>query len=208
MSEVKYCLTHLHSPGTFHGKVKVVNPADVKGLKVRSANATIGRLVTELGGTNVQVSAPESREAMERGVADVITFPWDSILLFGIDKVAKQHLDAPLYATVFNWVINKSVYDRLSAAQKKAVDDHCSSEWAEKVAAHWAEREDAGREKIKAMSGHTVSVPTPADMDAWRKVSEPLVKDWSKDVAAKGQDADAVLNELKAEIAKRGAAAM
>jgi hypothetical protein len=45
-------------------------------------------------------------------------------------------------------------------------------------------------------------------MDAWRKVSEPLVKDWSKDVAAKGQDADAVLNELKAEIAKRGAAAM
>ena len=208
MSEVKLCLTHLHSPGTFHGKTKVVAPEDVKGLKVRSANATIGRLVTHLGGTNVQVSAPESREAVERGVADVITFPWDSILLFGIDKAAKQHLDAPLYATVFNWVINKGVYEKLSATQKKAIDDHCTSEWAEKVATRWADQEDSGREKIKAMSDHTVTVPTPAQLDAWRKAAEPLTKDWAKDVTAKGLNPDAIMGELQAEIKKRNAAAM
>ncbi len=44
---------------------------------------------TRLGGQPVQVSAPEAREALERGVADAITFPWGPILLFGIDKSAK-----------------------------------------------------------------------------------------------------------------------
>ena len=48
-------------------------------------------------GTNVQASAPEARDALERGVADEITFPWGSVCLFGIDKVVKYHMDVPLY---------------------------------------------------------------------------------------------------------------
>jgi TRAP-type C4-dicarboxylate transport system substrate-binding protein len=207
MADVKVCLTHLHSPGTFHGKTKVSRPDDLKGMKVRSANATIGRLVTLAGGTNVQVTAPEAREAMERGVADLITFPWDSILIFGIDKAAKFHMDAPLYVTVFNWVINKGVYERMSAAQKKAVDDHCTSEWAEKVAAGWAEREDQGRDKIKALAGHTVYEIGPADLEAWRKLAEALTREWAADVEKRGLKAEAVLEELKSEAHKRNAAA-
>ena len=58
-------------------------------MKIRPAHATIAAFVTQLGGTNVQASAPESREALERGVADAITFPWGSVPLFGIDKVTK-----------------------------------------------------------------------------------------------------------------------
>ena len=54
-------------------------------------------MVTALGGTNVQASAPEARDVLERGVADAITFPWGSIILFGIDKVVKYHMDVPLY---------------------------------------------------------------------------------------------------------------
>jgi TRAP-type C4-dicarboxylate transport system substrate-binding protein len=73
-------------------------PTDLKGVKMRPAQSTIGEMVTMLGGTNVQASAPESRDALERGVADAITFPWGSIFLFGIDKVVK-HMDVPLYTT-------------------------------------------------------------------------------------------------------------
>ena len=64
-------------------------PDDIRGMKVRPANATMGAFVTLLGGTNVQASAPEAREVLERGVADAITFPWQSIILFGIDKVVE-----------------------------------------------------------------------------------------------------------------------
>jgi TRAP-type C4-dicarboxylate transport system substrate-binding protein len=199
-------LVHLHDPGTFHAKFKITTPADLKGRKIRPAHATMGRLVTMAGGTNVQVSAPEAREALERGVAEAITFPWDSILLFGIDKAVKFHMDVPLYVTTFAWVMNKASYDRLSAPQKKAIDSHCTPEWAEKVASPWADREAAGREKIRGLSGHTVYTLSPADLEAWRKLAEPLTKEWAADVEKKGFKADEVMGELEAELQSRNAA--
>ena len=88
----------MHDYGSFHSKTKkIVVPADIKGMKIRPAHATIATLVTTLGGTNVQASAPEVRDIIEKGVAEAVTFPWGSIPLFGIDKVTKYHMNAPLY---------------------------------------------------------------------------------------------------------------
>jgi len=56
---------------------------------------------------------------LERGVADAITFPWNSMFLFGIDKVVKFHMDVPLYTTTFVYAMNQARYDGMSAAQKK-----------------------------------------------------------------------------------------
>ena len=72
-------------------------PADIKGMKIRPAQGTIAEMVTLLGGTNVQAAAPEVRDVLEKHVADAVTFPWGSIVLFGIDKVTKYHMDVPLY---------------------------------------------------------------------------------------------------------------
>ena len=80
-------------------------------------------------------SAPEVRDILESGVADAITFPWGSLVLFGIDKVTKYHMDVPLYVTTFAFVFNKDKYDEMSAAQKKVIDDHCTNEWAARSAA-------------------------------------------------------------------------
>ena len=91
MKDVKFCLAFIHSPSSFHSRAKkIVVPDDVKGMKIRPAHATMASFVTLLGGTNVQASAPEAREVLERGVADAITFPWGSILLFKIDSVTKS----------------------------------------------------------------------------------------------------------------------
>ena len=120
MADVHYCLTFAHDPGTFHStKKKIVVPGDVKGMKVRPANATIARFISLLGGTNVQASAPESRDVLEKGVAEAITFPWGSIVLFGIDKVTKYHVDSAFYVTEQGWVINKGKYEALSAGAEE-----------------------------------------------------------------------------------------
>ena len=44
-------------------------------MNVRPANATMAAYVSELGGQVFQVSAPEARDALERGIADALTFP-------------------------------------------------------------------------------------------------------------------------------------
>src|SRR5437868_6150545 len=80
MQDVKFCLAFVHDPGSFHSKAKKITvPGDIKGMKIRPAHATIATWVQQLGGTNVQSSAPEVRDILDKGVADAVTFPWGSV---------------------------------------------------------------------------------------------------------------------------------
>jgi TRAP-type C4-dicarboxylate transport system substrate-binding protein len=207
MKDVKFCLAFLHDPGTFHSKAKKITvPGDIRGMKIRPAHATIASWVTQLGGTNVNASAPEVRDVIEKGVAEAVTFPWGSIPLFGIDKVTKYHMEAPLYVTTFAFVFNKATYGQMSAGQKKVIDDHCTNEWSGKVAGPWADFEHEGIKKLKADSAHEVYTITDAQLAEWRKSAEPLEKTWADNVKKAGGDPAAIMKDLKASLAKYNAA--
>jgi TRAP-type C4-dicarboxylate transport system substrate-binding protein len=203
MKDVKFCLAFLHDPGTFHSKTKkIVVPADIKGMKIRPAHATMATFVTSLGGTTVRASAPEVRDIIDKGVADAVTFPWGSVPLFGIDKVTKYHMNVPLYVTTFVMAFSPSTYNQMSAKQKKVIDDHCTNEWALKIASPWADFEHAGIAKIKAEAGHEVYDITSQQLAEWRKAAEPLHKTWADHVKKAGGDPDTIMKELKAQLAK------
>jgi TRAP-type C4-dicarboxylate transport system substrate-binding protein len=208
MKDVKFCLGFVHDYGSFHSRTKkIMSPGDIKGMKIRPAHATMAALISQLGGTNVQSSAPEVRDIIEKGVADAVTFPWGSIPLFGIDKVTKYHMNTPLYVTSFAWVMNQRVYDNMSPMQKKAIDDHCNTEWALRVAAPWADYERAGVVKLQGdtASGREVYTISDAQIGEWRKAAEPVTKVWADGARKAGVDPDAVLAELKASLTKYNA---
>src|SRR3984893_15357255 len=208
MKDVKFCLAFIHSPSSFHSRTKkIVVPDDVKGMKIRPADDTIANFVTQLGATNVQSSAPEVRDIIERGVADAVTFPWGSLVLFGIDKVTKYHMDAPLYVTTFAFVMNKDKYNQMSAMQKKAIDNNCSTEAAGRVGEPWGKFEDAGVDKIRAMEGHEVYKLTPEEAGEVKEAPEPLVKALGEGVRKNGTDPDAAMTELRAALTKYSALA-
>ena len=201
MKDVKFCLAFVHDPGGVHARKKIIAPGDLRGLKVRPAQATIAELVTSLGGTNVQASAPEVRDMLDRGVANAVFFPWGSVVLFGIDKVTKYHLDAPLYTTTFAWVMNKAKYEAMSPAQKQVIDNHCTTQWAERVAGPWADFEYAGREKIRNEAGHEVDTLTENELAQWRAAGEPLKAKWAANAAKTGIDPEAAFKAFRAAIA-------
>jgi TRAP-type C4-dicarboxylate transport system substrate-binding protein len=205
MKDTKLCFAFIHDPGSIHGKKKIMVPGDLNGVKVRPAQSTIGEMVKLFGGTNVQASAPESRDAIERGVADEIAFPWGSIFLFGIDKVVKYHIDVPLYTTVFTYNINLAKYNSMSVAQKKIIDDHCTPEWASKVTDPWTDFEANGRTKMKALPDHEVYKLTPEQLAEWKKGVEPLHASWIAAVKKAGGDAEAIDADLKAMLKKHDA---
>src|SRR5437588_4704408 len=206
MKDVKYRLAFIHSPSSFHSRTKkIVVPEDVKGMKIRPAHATMANFVTLLGGTNVQSSAPEVRDIIERGVADAVTFPWGSLVLFGIDKVTKYHMEAPLYVTTFAFVMNKDKYNQMSDRHDKAIDDNCSTEAAGRVGEPWGKFEDAGVDKVRAEPGQELYKLTAEQTALWRKASEPLVKTWADNVRKTGVDPDAAMADLKASLAKYNA---
>ena len=203
MKDVKFCFAFMHDPGTFHLRSKkIVVPADVKGMKIRPAHATMATFVTLLGGTLVQSSAPEVRDIIEKGVADGVIFPWGSIPLFGIDRVTKYHMDVPLFTTPFAFVFNKAVYGQMSAAQKKVIDEHCTNEWAGKVAAPWADFEHAAIDKLKSDPAHKVYSISEQQLAEWRKAVQPLTSTWAENVKKVGINPEAVMKELKEALAK------
>ncbi|MCO6188557.1 TRAP transporter substrate-binding protein [Rhizobium sp. L1K21] len=205
MSDVHVCMAFLHDTGTIHSTKPVQVPADMKGMNVRPGNATMGRFVSLLGGSSVQVSAPEAREVLARGAADAITFPWGSIYLFGINEVTKHHIDMPLYTTTFVMAVNKAAYEGMPDDERKVFDDHCTSEWAQKVAEGWANWEAAGRDKAKSESDQIVYEPTESDMALWHEAAAPLMDDWRKEVTDAGYDPDAVYNALVGNLKAEGA---
>lgn len=202
MKDTKLCFAFIHDPGALHGKKKILLPTDLNGVKVRPAQSTIGEMVKMFGGTNVQASAPEARDAIERGVADEITFPWGSIFLFGIDKVVKYHMDVPLYTTVFTYNINLAKYNSMSDAQKKVIDDHCTPEWASKVTDPWTEFEANGRTKMKALPGHEVYQLTADQLAEWKKAVKPLHDSWAEAVKKAGGDPEKIAADLQATLKK------
>jgi TRAP-type C4-dicarboxylate transport system substrate-binding protein len=175
-------------------------PADIKGMKVRPAQATVAAWVTLLGGTNVQASSTEVRDVLEKGVAESVTFPWGSVPLLGVDKVTKYHMDAPLATVMFQWLMSPRTYAAMSAAQKKVIDDHCTTEWAGKFADPWAEFEHAGLAKMKAEPGHEVYTISDAQLGEWKASAEPLRKQWADNVRKGGNDPDAIMKELNGSL--------
>ena len=207
MKDVRYCLAFAHDPGTFHfTKKKVVSPTDMSGVKFRPPNAVIANWMRTLGATNVQASAPEIRDVLEKGVAEGAGSPWGSLGLFGIDKVTNVHIDAPIYISEQVWVLNKAKYDAMSPAQKKVMDAHCSSDASLKIATPWADFESGGKAKLKAMPGQDIYTLTPEQIAAWRKSAEPIVANWEADVKKAGHDPKAILDDLKKTVASRNAA--
>jgi TRAP-type C4-dicarboxylate transport system substrate-binding protein len=191
MKDVKYCLA-------FHSREKkILVPADLVGMKIRPAQAAVALLISSIGATNVQAAAPEVRDVLGKGVADAVTFPWGSIVLFGIDKVTKFHMEVPLYTTGFVWVMNPGAYAAMSKSQQQVIDDHCNRSWAERIAGPWADFEHEGIAKLKAEAGHEVYTLTASQLDDWRVASEPVVQKWAIAVRKTGADPEAVLKGLK-----------
>ena len=155
MKDVHYCFSFILDPLTWHSSnKKIVVPGDIKGMKMRPSQGTVAAWVTLLGGTNVQASATEVRDVIEKGVAEAVTFPWGSVPLLGVDKVTKYHMDAPLHTVTFQWLMSPKTYNAMSASQKKVIDDHCTTEWAAQFA------DPVGRLRARAVSPR--SRPCPA----------------------------------------------
>ena len=201
MKDVHYCFSFVLDPVAWHSsKKKIVVPADIKGMKVRPAQGTIAAWVTQLGGTNVQSSAPEARDILAKGVADAITFPWGSMLLFGIDKVTKYDMDEPLGSVMFQWLMNPATYAAMSDRQKQIIDRHCTSQWAARFADPWVDFEHGGLAKLKAEPDHEVYKISDEQLAEWRKSAEPLKQKWANDVKKAGGDPDAIWNDLQASL--------
>ena len=204
MKDVKFCLAFVHDPGTFHSRdKKIMVPADIKGMKIRPRTRPWPRWVTQLGGTNVQASAPEVRDILEKGVADAVTFPWGSMCC-----------SASTRSPSTTWRPRSTDQLRLGDEQIDLRADVAGAEesdrrplqqgmGASKIAAPWAAFEHDGIAKLKAEPGQEVY---DLEGGATRRVAE-IGRAAGEEVGGRrrgsaGVDPDAAMKELKADLVK------
>ena len=200
MSDVYFCLVNPHEPGRFHGTSPIKVPADVKGKNIRPAHATMARFINSLGGSSVQVPAPEAREAVARGTADAVTLPYEAMKIFKLAEVTKYHNDMPFYLSSQVLLFNKAKYDGLTDEQKKVIDDHCTPEWSEKFSDGWAEYDAGVRQEIIDSPDHEVYTPTDEEVTLWQEAAQPTLDAWKKDAEAAGVDPEKVLSEYRSAL--------
>jgi len=207
MSDVKVLNVYVMEPMLLHTRNKPVTaPADIKGMKLRPTHGTLGKYFKLLGASTAQVPVTEARDLMEKGIVDGLTLQWGSTVAFGVVKSVNHHLDLKMATGAVITVMNKRTYAKLSAAQKKIIDEHATPYWAQRIATPWTMWDIAGRDRIAAMPGHTIHKLTPAQVAVWKVSAEPVLAAWKADVKKRYPklDPDKMLNEFKALQAKSG----
>jgi TRAP-type C4-dicarboxylate transport system substrate-binding protein len=196
MKDVKLCQLQALFPSEVHSKKELKSVNDFKSLKIRTPNPTQARFLSGLGAVIIPIPATQARDAVEKGVAEAVTFPWQSLIIFGIDALLNYHMDVPLGGNGFELLFNRNSYNKLSAAQKKVIDDHCTPQWSARFMEAWNKQEAQGRTTLAGKPGHTVySVSEQFRADMLAAANLPK-SEWADNVRKAGYDPDQVWKEL------------
>lgn len=203
----KLILAHVHDGSVLHfGSKAVKTLEDLKGLKVRGPTRIGSKFLAALGAVPVQMPAPAVPESLSKGVVDGALIPWEVVTPLKLQEITKFHVEGPKGAvkmsnTIFVMAINQARYDSLPADLKKIIDQNSgieTSRWAGKV---FDGPEPAAR-KIAEDRKNTFITLSADEYKRWMKATENVDDDWVKDVAAKGANGKALLEEAKALLRK------
>ena len=160
--------------GAFAAKETCIRmPADVAGLKVRSAGATFSQMWAGAGASIVSIPSNEVYNALQQGVAEATDTSSGSFVSFRLYEQVKC-LTAPgdnalwfMYEPV---LISKKAWGRLNDAQKKAL--MAASKKAEDYFSAESKKLDDKLVDTFTKAGVQVVTLSDAEAAAWRAVAE------------------------------------
>ncbi len=205
--QVKVLAVFSHGPGEIFMKDGDVSSPDfLQGKKIRVGGGIVHEIVSALGAAPVEGPSSKAYELLSQGVADGITFPYESVNYFKLIPQLKKAVAVPggLFNTSFYIVMNKAKWDSLTPEQQAQIDSVTGEALARLAGQMWDRQDALGRE---AMAGKiTIEPATEAQIAAWKTALQPLVDAKLAEAASAGIDATAAEAMLKDEIAKEEAA--
>jgi TRAP-type C4-dicarboxylate transport system substrate-binding protein len=194
---VKVLWIWVHPPGQFHLARKPVRALeDLAGLKIRAGTPMLATMVKTLGATPVNIAAPETYNALERGVVDGTVFPWEAIASFKLAEVIRHHAVVNLYVTPFVAMMNQKKYEGLPADLRKVIDDLSGAWGAEFTGAVWDENEHQGIAAARKAGAAIYTVPAE-ERQRWAARLKPVEDEWVASMEAKGLPGRQVLREFR-----------
>ena len=148
-------------------------PADMKGLKIRSAGPTFAAMWQAAGASIVSIPSNEVYNALQTGVADATDTSSGSFVSFRLYEQVKCVTapgDNALWFMYEPVLMSKRSFDRLDKKQQEVL--LAAGRKAQEYFAKEAPKLDD--EMVKAFKEHKVEVVTltPAEYDAWLKIAQ------------------------------------
>ena len=201
---VKLIGMNTHGPGLIHHRSKfILSPDDMKGQKMRTGGPIPLKIVEAWGGVPIRQPAPKSYEILSTGIADGITFPFESLSSFKITELVpySTYIPGGLYSSSHYLVMNLDKYNSLSDADKQVIDKHSGEAFAKRAGEAWDLINAEGKEQAIA-AGNQIKIAPDSLVEEVKKLNEQFEADYIKEAAAVGVDGAAVLTFFRAEVAK------
>jgi len=193
-----------HGPGMIHTSRPITSGAQFNGLKIRTGGGIQAAIANGLGLVTVAAPVTRAQEMLSQGVADGVMFSIETIKSFNLGDLVTHHYHFPgnLYGSSMAIIINSSVLDRLTDAQREALWSVSGVHLSGLIGSAW---DGADKAAIDAFGADRVITMEGDVLAAVERATAGLDEAWIARAKEAGlEDPAAVLERLRAEIKAQG----
>jgi TRAP-type transport system periplasmic protein len=194
--DVKVIAMWTHEPGqlwTSGERVEALE--DVGGLVIRAPGPVSANLIEELGASAESMPAPESYDALERGVIDGVMIGENGVRDFSLYEVLDFGVACDCYTSPMFVVMNLDRWEQLSSEQQGLIDEFAGRP----LSIQAAQAYDAARaQAVEVLDDAGIEmVDLGADeLERWRDTAQPVIDGWIADREAEGVPAGDMVDRL------------
>jgi len=185
LNGVKVLYFNFAGPGIVHSRQAINKLEDLKGKKIRT-QGNITKVAAALGAVPVAMPMGETYDALQKGVADGVLCPYESLEGWQLGEVTKYHVEnyGSSYVASFFTVMNKDKFNSLPK-DIQGIIEKMSEEWMVKAGKLWDEIDASGK-KFVQKRGNTIIKLSAAEDQRWAERMKPLLSDYVKMTTKKG----------------------
>jgi len=190
--------------GSIHlpGKKAYATPADVKGLKVGVvANKMTADFWRAMGANPIPTNVAEVSSSSQTGLIDTYPTPFAFYVPSGLSKVLPTMTKLPLYEAAGVTLMNKGLYDKMSAELRASFDTGLRKTPVSTLRAE-IRGVDTALTAAHKQAGGTVVEATPEQRAEWSKSLAPVWAAIAKDIGPEGEKYLALMDAGKKACAK------
>lgn len=200
--------TWVHGPGLFHTSEPVESPGDLQGMKIRGGSRLVNQLLEATGATPVGMPVPAVSEGLSKGVIDGTTIPWEVTTALKVAELVENHTEfegPALYNLTFVLAMNKGVYEGMPADLRAVIDGASGLEFSIFAGGTQSDADGPARNIAVERGNNIITVSADKAKAEWMPLVQPIYAKWVADMAEKGIDGQALIDEANALMAEYAA---
>lgn len=160
----------------FMGRTPIESLADLDGKRLRLSGRDQGRVLEQLGGSQVNLAGGEIYQAVERGVVDAAEFSTPGVDYNAGFAEVVEHWSVPGWhqsASVFGVMINKDAWDALSEETQEKLRIAADATMAWSLA--WSERGSTEGTENFIEAGVTINQLSEEELDRIQEITNEVI---------------------------------